>query len=76
MPTGLEEGDEVWLVAEDLVQQGTLSLGAHQLGGVGGARRSEFCVTQLLAHRNQIRIELPGAEELALDATIQLEIRQ
>ena len=62
-PTGLESGDVVWLVVEGAAPPGVVTLNGHQLGEAGQGTPGRFDVTDHLAERNCVTIEvdLPDA---------------
>jgi hypothetical protein len=56
-PTGLEEGEEVWLVVEPPCSHGEIQLNCTRLGEVHHGRpAARFDVTALLAERNRLEI--------------------
>jgi hypothetical protein len=76
-PTGLEPSLSVWIVVESVVSHGSVVLNDAPLGSAGD-ESAEFDVTQLLAERNCLRIEVESTDRMrcgGIVGEVRLEIR-
>ena len=78
-PTGLDERERVWVVIRDVPAPGVVSLNGCHVGRLtGGGQLGEFDVTDHLASRNRLAIDVETDNPHAtgkLLGEVQLEIR-
>jgi hypothetical protein len=75
-PTGLAQGQRVYLCVERAVTSGTISLNGRLLGAVGEAGPFCFDVTENLAAGNMLSIEIESLDRAGFLGSVRLEIQE